>query len=130
MKSVKVLLILFLLCFASDVASQDESLTISKVESLEREMDYIFVHFTESRRRVGVNITYPDGRREYDSKRYKRKALNDLGDYGWLMNHLNKFIDQGYMLKSHTMTVPFNEDADTYYHVYILEKPVFKKFKY
>ena len=130
MNPVKGLLILFLLCFASVADGQDKTLTGSKSESLEREMDYVFVHFTESRRRVGVNITYPDGRREYDSKRYNRKALNDLGDYGWLMNHLNKFFDQGYTLKSHTMTVPFNEDSDTYYHVYILEKPVLEKFKY
>jgi len=130
MNHLKVLLILFLLCFASVADGQDKPLTISKPESLEREMDYVFVHFTESRRRVGVNITYPDGRRVYDSKRYKRKALNDLGDYRWLMNHLNTFFDQGYTLKSHTMTVPFNENSDTYYHVYILEKPVFEKFEY
>lgn len=130
MNFLKSLLVIFFLSLAAGADAQDHTLNNPKLDSLDREMDYVIVHYAETRVRVGINITHPDGHRVYDSKRYKRKALNDLGDYGWLMTHLNTYFDQGYTIKSHTMTVPFSEGADTYYHIYILEKPVFEKFGY
>lgn len=66
--------------------------------------EYAMLYFSESWKNTFVRITYPDGTKEVDAKRYTRRESHLIGDYTWLIPYLNKLTADGYALKSHAMT--------------------------
>jgi hypothetical protein len=96
--------------------------TPEQVQARAIQPEYALLYFSESWKNTFVRITYPNGTKEVDAKRYTRSESHLIGDYTWLMPYLNKLTFDGYTLKSHSVTVRIGETIDSWQHVYVFTR--------